>query len=103
MGNAISSCFSKYATFSGRATRSEYWYFYLFYLIFYIAGTVVGAAVDSQVVMYLFIAPLWLPNLAAGVRRMHDVGRSGWFLLVPIYNLILLCTASSPGSNKYGD
>ena len=103
MGNAISSCFSKYATFSGRATRSEFWYFYLFYMIFYVAGTVVGAAVGSEFLVYLFIAPLWIPNLSAGVRRMHDVGRSGWFVLVPIYNIVLFCTASSPGSNKYGD
>lgn len=103
MGNAISSCFSKYATFSGRATRSEFWFFYLFYMIIYILGAVVGAAVGSQFVMYLFILPLFIPFLAVAVRRMHDVGRSGWFYIVPIYNIILLCTASVPGSNKYGD
>ena len=103
MGNAISSCFSKYATFSGRATRSEFWYFYLFYAIMYVVGMVVGAAVGSPAVMYIFILPLWIPNLAAGIRRMHDVGRSGWFILVPIYNIVLWCTASTPGSNQYGD
>ncbi len=103
MGNAISSCFSKYATFSGRATRSEFWYFYLFYAIMYVVGMVVAAAVGTPALMYLFILPLWIPNLAAGIRRMHDVGRSGWFILVPIYNIVLLCTASTPGSNQYGD
>jgi len=41
--------------------------------------------------------------LAAEVRRMHDVGKSGWFILVPFYNLVLLCTPSNPSSNKYGD
>ena len=101
MGNAIATCFSKYATFSGRAKRSEYWYFYLFYMIVYVAGAVVAAAVDVSGLLYLFIAPLWLPQLAAGVRRLHDVGRSGWFILVPIYNLILLCTDST-GDNQYG-
>jgi len=95
MGNAISSCFSKYATFTGRAKRSEYWFFYLFYIIIYVVG--------NENLMYLFIAPLIIPLLAAGVRRMHDVGRSGWFILVPIYNLVLFCTDSNPGSNKYGD
>ena len=103
MGSAISSCFTKYATFSGRATRSEFWLFYLFYIIIYIVGAIVGAVVGSQFVMYLFILPLFIPFLAAAVRRMHDVGRSGWFYLVPIYNIILLCSASSPGSNKYGE
>jgi uncharacterized membrane protein YhaH (DUF805 family) len=103
MGNAISSCFSKYATFTGRAKRSEYWFFYLFYIIIYVVGAIAGAVVGNENLMYLFIAPLIIPLLAAGVRRMHDVGRSGWFILVPIYNLVLLCTDSNPGSNKYGD
>jgi uncharacterized membrane protein YhaH (DUF805 family) len=103
MGNAISVCFKKYATFSGRASRSEFWFFYLFYIIIYIVGAIVGAAVGSSVLVYLFIIPLWLPQLAVGIRRMHDVGRSGWFILVPIYNIILACTASNPGTNKYGD
>jgi len=103
MGNAISVCFKKYATFSGRASRSEFWFFYLFYIIVYIFGSIVGAAVGSSMLVYLFIVPLWLPQLAAGIRRMHDVGRSGWFMLVPVYNIILACTASNPGTNKYGD
>ena len=103
MGNAISVCFKKYATFSGRASRSEFWFFYLFYIIVYIVGSIVGAAVGSSMLVYLFIVPLWLPQLAAVIRRMTDVGRSGWFMLVPIYNIILACTASNPGTNKYGD
>jgi len=103
MGNAISTCFKKYATFSGRASRSEFWFFYLFYIIVYIVGSIAGVAVDSSMLVYLFIVPIWLPQLAVGVRRMHDVGRSGWFILVPIYNLILLLSASNPGTNKYGD
>lgn len=101
MGNAISVCFSKYATFSGRATRSEFWYFYLFYAIMYVVGMIVASAAGSSAVQYLFIVPLWLPLLAAQFRRMHDVGRSGWFLLIPIYNIVLLCS-SSAGDNKYG-
>ena len=101
MGNAISACFSKYATFSGRATRSEFWYFYLFYGILYIVGAIAESATGMNGLMYIFVVPLWLPLLAAEVRRMHDVGKSGWFLLIPIYNLILLCTASTE-DNKYG-
>jgi uncharacterized membrane protein YhaH (DUF805 family) len=103
MGNAISVCFSKYATFSGRASRSEYWFFYLFYAIIYVAGMIVEGAVGITGISYVFILPIMLPTIAAAVRRMHDSGRSGWFLLVPIYNLVLACTPSTPGSNKYGD
>ena len=103
MGNAISVCFKKYATFGGRASRSEFWYFYLFYIIILFIGSVVETAAGIANLSYLCIIPLWLPQLAVSVRRMHDTDRSGWFILVPIYNLILLCTASNPGSNKYGD
>jgi uncharacterized membrane protein YhaH (DUF805 family) len=103
MGNAISACMKKYATFSGRARRSEFWYFYLFYIIVYAIGAVVGISIGSPNIMYLFILPFWLPTFAAAVRRMHDVGRSGWFILVPIYNIVLWCTESNSGTNKYGD
>jgi len=103
MGNAISACMKKYAIFAGRASRSEFWYFYLFYIIMYAIGAGIGIAIESQIIMYLFIAPFWLPCFAAGVRRMHDVGRSGWFILVPIYNIVLWCTQGNSGTNKYGD
>jgi uncharacterized membrane protein YhaH (DUF805 family) len=103
MGNAISACMKKYATFAGRASRSEFWYFYLFYIIMYAIGAGIGIAIESQIIMYLFIAPFWLPCFAAGVRRMHDVGRSGWFILVPIYNIVLWCTQGNSETNKYGD
>ncbi len=93
----------KYATFAGRATRSEYWFFYLFYIILYVIGSVVGSSQGSSGLMYLFILPFVIPLWAVGVRRMHDVGKSGWFLLIPIYNLVLLCTASNSGSNSYGE
>jgi uncharacterized membrane protein YhaH (DUF805 family) len=96
MGNAISVCFKKYATFEGRASRSEFWFFYLFYIIIYVLGMVVEGAAGIANLSLLFIIPLWLPQLAVSVRRMHDTGRSGWFILVPIYNLVLLCTASTP-------
>jgi uncharacterized membrane protein YhaH (DUF805 family) len=103
MGNAISACMKKYVTFAGRASRSEFWYFYLFYLIMYVIGIIVGMSIGSLNIMYLFILPFWLPLLSAGIRRMHDVGRSGWFILVPIYNIVLWCTKSNSGTNKYGD
>jgi uncharacterized membrane protein YhaH (DUF805 family) len=82
---SITTCMGKFATFEGRATRSEYWWFYLFNLLLSwcasILGTVtmgpeVGAMWQGVVGLALF-----LPSLAAACRRMHDIGKSGWSLL----------------------
>ncbi|MFT6200139.1 MAG: uncharacterized membrane protein YhaH (DUF805 family) [Vicingaceae bacterium] len=91
-----------YATFSGRARRSEYWYFVLFNAIISIGlGFVSGLMQVPQLVNIYSLAVL-IPSIAVGVRRMHDVGKSGWFLLIPIYNLILACTDGINGDNEYG-
>lgn len=102
-GTAISTCFSKYATFTGRATRSEYWYFYLFYLLVLLATSIADAAAGTTFIYYLGVLVLALPTLAVGVRRLHDTDRSGWFILVPIYNIVLLCTSGSVGANRFGE
>ena len=104
-GEAISTCFSKYATFSGRARRSEYWYFTLFNLI--LSGVV--SIFKIQILVTLVSLALLLPGLGVGVRRLHDIGKSGWYLLIgliPVVGAILLivwyCRDSDPGSNAYG-
>lgn len=103
MGAAIKICFSKYATFSGRARRSEFWYWTLFNFLMTLIP-IVG----------WFIWPLvaFLPSLAVTVRRLHDTGKSGWLLLlflIPFVNFILMivffifyCMDSHPGDNEYG-
>jgi uncharacterized membrane protein YhaH (DUF805 family) len=100
MGNAISACFSKYATFSGRATRSEFWYFELFYILLVIASSFVDPTSNGLLGNLLFLGFI-VPLTAVGCRRMHDVGKSGWFQIVPFYNLVLLCRQSE-GDNQYG-
>ncbi len=90
---AITTCFSKYATFSGRARRPEYWWFILFIII----GSVVATMIDgvifgfgtpeapaTQIVSPIFSLATILPVFAAGWRRMHDTGRPGWYLLIPL-------------------
>jgi len=85
----------KYADFSGRAIRSEFWYFYLFYMLVYVAILVINKIADLLILrLFLSFVPLafLLPLIAVSVRRMHDVGKSGWFTLIPIYNIVLYCT-----------
>lgn len=108
-GEAISSAFSNYATFKGRARRSAYWYFYLFYVIIALATTVLDGmlfstpAGDYGPLYTVAVLALLLPTWGASVRRMHDVDKSGWFLLVPIYNIILLATEGTRGPNRFGE
>ena len=103
MGNAVSVCLKKYATFEGRASRSEFWFFTLFYLIVSVVAGFVEGLTGFVGISYLPLLALFIPSIAVSCRRMHDTGRSGWFQLVPIYNFILACTPSNPGTNKYGD
>ncbi len=108
-GDAISDGFSKYATFTGRSSRSAYWWWTLFYVLIIIATSIVDAAIESQVLSALAWLALIIPNLAVLVRRLHDTDHSGWWALIgliPLVGAIVLivfaCTDSGP-PNKYGD
>jgi len=92
----------KYATFSGRARRSEYWYFILFDVIIAFVLLFIDMQMGTNVLYLIYSLIVLIPRIAVGVRRMHDVGKSGWFLLIPIYNLILACTDGVNGDNEYG-
>ena len=106
---AIKTCFKKYADFSGRARRSEYWFWALFTGIVGAAAVVIEGS-DSTVLSAIVSLAFFIPNLAVAVRRMHDVGKSGWYLLMSlspligwIFVLVQLCTDSVPGPNQYGE
>lgn len=106
----------KYAEFSGRARRTEYWMFVLFNFIFVLAAiildNIVGTAIDEfgyGLFYFLYVLAVFLPGLAVGVRRLHDVGKSGWMMLIAliplvgaIWLLVLMFTDSDPGDNAYG-
>ena len=91
-----------FANFSGRARRSEYWYFVLFNIIISFVLGFIGGLYDFTMLSNIYSLVIIIPSIAVGVRRMHDVGKSGWFILIPIYNLILACTEGEKGDNKYG-
>ena len=105
----------KYAVFSGRARRQEYWMFALFNFIFSMAASLLdlvifGASFAGFSPLYVvYLVAVFVPGLAVAVRRLHDVGKSGWYLLIilipivgPIWFLVLTVTDSQPGDNKYG-
>ena len=91
-----------YATFNGRARRSEYWYFILFNTLISVGLNVIGGIISFGLIGTIYSLAVLIPSIAVGVRRMHDVGKSGWFLLIPIYNLILALTDGEKGENQYG-
>ena len=118
-GKAIATCMGKYGTFSGRASRSEYWWFYLFTILMSWGATIVDGAVASSgdpavacsgdpIVEIVVTLVFFVPIIAAGCRRLHDMGKSGWWQLlwfIPIIGWILLivwlATNTKPEGDKY--
>lgn len=86
----------KYVDFGGRATRKEFWTFVFFYYLTAIIGGLVDGFIGTDFVGSLLVAGLILPYISCAARRMHDVGKSGWFMIVPFYNLILALSSSVP-------
>jgi uncharacterized membrane protein YhaH (DUF805 family) len=99
-----------YAQISGRASRSEYWWFVLFTLIAGSAAGVLDVLFPGDLLQTLFGIATLIPSFALGIRRMHDIGKSGWWLLIgliPVIGWIVLivwlATKSDAGANKWGE
>ena len=108
---AISAGFSKYATFEGRSTRSEYWYFVLFLFIAGILTSVADATLfplnEYGPVATIFNLATFIPAISAAARRLHDTGRSGWWQLLyitiigGIVVIVWQCQPSQPTPNRF--
>jgi len=115
----FASAVKKYAVFSGRARRAEFWWFALFSWLITMAASLIGALMGMESIVLFWVdeyTPVaignilyilaslffFLPGLAVAIRRMHDVGKSGWYYLIPIYDIVLAATAGDAGPNKYG-
>ncbi len=111
---AVTACLSKYVGFEGRAVRSEYWYWVLFIVIVTVVLNLVTAVLPGAlgsiigVLSGLFALGTFLPGLAVSVRRLHDVDRSGWFLLIAFIPLIgalvliyFMVQPGTPGRNRF--
>lgn len=98
----------KYAVFEGRARRAEYWYFELFTILIALGlGLLEGLLgiaphSDNSILATIFQLIILLPSIGVSIRRMHDVNKSGWYILIPIYSLILALTPGDSGDNRYG-
>ena len=101
----------KYKEFNGRASRIEYWMFFLFNAIIAIIISIIDGVIfgKTRVLIYIYDLAVLLPSLAVGWRRLHDTNRSGWWILINlipvigwIWYFILLVLDSAPGDNKYG-
>ncbi len=112
-GEAVKTCLRKYFTFSGRARRSEYWWFYLFTIIVAIVAAVIDGAIvgwgnsDEGPVGALTSLALLIPSLSAGWRRLHDTGRSGWWigggiLAIVAFAAILIVASAVTGFDDGG-
>lgn len=97
-----------YANFNGRARRAEYWNFVLVNIIISILLMVVDSVIGIQVLSGIYSLALLIPSIAAAVRRLHDLDKSGWFLLlafIPLVNIwliVLLASEGTRGPNQYG-
>jgi uncharacterized membrane protein YhaH (DUF805 family) len=107
---AVKSGFDHYTTFTGRASRPAYWWWFLFSILVGIAANIIDAIIGSSgVISGLAALALLLPGLSVSVRRFHDINRSGWWILifiVPIVGFILwlvwFTREGDPGENQYG-
>ena len=99
----------KYADFSTRSRRMEYWMFLLINCVISIVIGIVGSMIGLKWISYVYSIFLFVPSLAVSVRRLHDTGRSGWWLLlalIPVLGWLVLLffyfQDSQPGDNEYG-
>jgi uncharacterized membrane protein YhaH (DUF805 family) len=109
-------CMKQYTDFGGRARRTEFWMFVLFNFIFAIVASILDSAIGSKigiiqigVIGLIYSLAVLIPGLAVSVRRLHDIGKSGWMILINlipfigwVWFIVLMIKDSQPGENKYG-
>lgn len=102
IGNFLDIVKNKYINFNGRARRKEYWYFMLVNCVVAFILGIIDSIIGMQILGSIWSLALLLPGIGVAIRRMHDLGKSGWFILIPIYNIILCATEGQRQDNEYG-
>lgn len=106
--DAVKTCLAKYVVFNGRASRSEYWFFYLALVLASVVASILDKALGIGIISTVLSLAVILPNIAVGVRRLHDTNRSGWWLLIAftiigiIFLIVWFATKGTTGDNQYG-
>ena len=106
--DAIKSGFDNYVGFSGRAARSEYWFWTLFVIIASIVAAILDVMLGLGLIGAIVSLALFLPGIAVSIRRLHDIDRTGWWLLIAftgiglIVLLVFDCTKGTTGPNRFG-
>jgi uncharacterized membrane protein YhaH (DUF805 family) len=108
-GESVSTVLSKYVVFSGRASRSEFWWFTLFNFLVNVVASLVDLLMGTELLSIVTTLALLLPALGVAVRRLHDTDRSGWWILItliPLIGIIVLivwyATEGMRGDNRFG-
>jgi len=99
----------QYADFNGRARRRDYWMFVLFNVIFAVIASILDGVIGITLIGAIYSLAILVPSIAFGVRRLHDIGKSGWWYLIvfiplvgAIWLIVLFCTDSQAGENEWG-
>lgn len=107
---AVKTGLGKYVTFDGRARRSEFWFFVLFTVLAGIVTALIDLITGLGILNPIANLALLLPTIAVSVRRLHDLGRSGWWyllILIPLVGIVVLliwfCGKGTSGANRFGD
>ena len=91
-----------FAVFSGRTSRGDYWNFSLINLFFMLVGGLITDILGIRPLATIYFLAIFVPCVSIAVRRMHDVNKRGWYLLIPFYGFILAVTEGTPGPNQFG-
>lgn len=106
---AVTSALNNYINFEGRASRPEYWYFFLFYVVLYVVAIVLDSMLGMGFATLLVSLGLLAPSLSVGARRLHDINKSGWWQLIclvpllgALFLLYLYAQKGNEGENRFG-
>lgn len=91
----------KYAVFTGRSTRQAFWMFTLINLLISIGLGVIGGLINVPIISTIYSLAVLLPAIGIGIRRLHDINKSGWWCLLPFVNIYFWCLAATEGENRF--
>lgn len=93
---------NEYLTYNGRVSRAKFWYFVLFNFICSLIVSIIASTTSLYILSTIYSLALLCPGICITIRRMHDINKAGWWMLIPFYNIYLCCLPSDNSANNYG-